>query len=178
MPVAATDVGFEQPTVSGRLGFRPDAAWNFGLSASAGSYLRPEAESTLAPGYSLGDYRQIVLGQDVSFAWRHLQLWAEFYEARFEIPNVGQVDTFAYYAEAKYKLAPQLFTAVRWNQQLFSRIGEDDSRWGREIWRADTALGYRFSAHSQLKLQYSFHHEKFGEERYGHTFAAQFTVRF
>lgn len=173
-----TDVGFQHPTVSGRLGLRPNPAWNLGLSASTGSYLRPDAEPTLAPGRNLGDYRQIVVGQDVSFAWRHLQLWAEFYEARFEIPGVGHVDTFAYYAEAKYTLAPQLFGAVRWNQQFFSRLGEDDTRWGREIWRADTALGYRFTAHSQLKLQYSLHHERSAAKDYGHTFAAQFTFRF
>jgi hypothetical protein len=48
--------------------------------------------------------------------------WAEFYEARFEVPNVGDADTFAYYVEAKYKFTPQLFGAVRWNQQLFNTI--------------------------------------------------------
>ena len=79
-----------------------------------------EAEPTLPPGRDIGDYREFVLGQDVSFAWRHLQLWAEFYEARFEVPRVGNADTFAYYyIEAKYKFTPQLFGAIRWNQQLF-----------------------------------------------------------
>src|SRR4029450_9659308 len=74
------------------------------------------------PGRDTGDYREFVLGQDISFAWHHLQLWAEFYEARFEVPNVGDADTFAYYVEAKYKFMPQLFGAVRWNQQLFNTI--------------------------------------------------------
>jgi len=35
-----------------------------GVSASAGSYLRPSATRTLAPGHGRGDYRQLVLGQD------------------------------------------------------------------------------------------------------------------
>jgi hypothetical protein len=173
-----TRFGFQYPTVSGRLGFRPNPAWNFGLSASTGSFLRAEAESSLRPGSNPGDYRQFLLGQDFSFAWRHLQLWTEFYEARFEIPGVGHVDTFAYYAEAKYKLAPQVFAALRWNQQFFSRIGEEEVRWGREIWRVDSALAYRFTAHCQLKLQYSLHRERPAPEDYGHTLAAQLTVRF
>jgi hypothetical protein len=40
----------------------------------------------------------------------HLQLWAEFYEARFEV-RIGNADTFSYYLEAKYKITSQLFGA-------------------------------------------------------------------
>src|SRR5204862_2927930 len=117
-----TENGFENPTFSSRLGFRPNEAWNFGFSGSEGPYFRREAEPTLPPGRDIDDYREFVLGQDVSFAWHHLQLWAEFYEARFEVPTVGNADTFAYYIEAKYKFTPQFFGAIRWNQQLFGMI--------------------------------------------------------
>src|SRR6266487_3007253 len=86
-----TEIGFEHPTFSGRVGFRPNEAWNFGFSASEGPYFRDEAEPTLPPGRDIGNYREFVLGQDASFAWRHLQVWAEFYEARFEVPRVGDV---------------------------------------------------------------------------------------
>src|SRR5438132_5924549 len=40
-----TETGFDNPTFTGRLGFRPNEAWNFGLSASEGAYFRPEAEA-------------------------------------------------------------------------------------------------------------------------------------
>lgn len=172
----ATEVQWQHPTVSGRLGFRPSPMWNFGVSASAGTYLRPDAADTVARGHRLGDYRQIVLGQDVGFAWHHWQVWAEFYEARFEIPTIGNADTFAWYVEAKYKFTPRLFGALRWNQQLFNRI--DGERWGRELWRIDGALGYRPTAHTQLKLQYSLQHDDEIPGDPGHTVAAQFTVRF
>jgi hypothetical protein len=46
------------------------------------------------------------------------------------------------------------------------------------VWRIDPAFGYRFTAHTQLKLQYSLQHEKSGPREYGHTLAAQVTVRF
>ena len=176
-----TEVGFENPTFSGRAGFRPDQAWNFGLSASEGAYLRPEAEPTLPRDRDIGDYREFVLGQDVSFAWRHLQLWAEFYEARFEVPNVGNADTFAYYVEAKYKFTPQLFGALRWNQQLFSNINNGEGgrvRWSQDLARIEIAATYRFTTHVQLKLQYSFQHETTSPGDDNHLAAAQFTIRF
>jgi len=176
-----TEVGFENPTFSGRAGFRPNEAWNFGLSASEGPYFRPEAESTLPPGRDIGDYREFVLGQDASFAWRHLQLWAEFYEARFEVPRVGDADTFAYYVEAKYKFTPQLFGAIRWNQQLFATISDgkgNNVRWSQDLARIDIAATYRFTTHTQLKLQYSFQHETTGPGDDNHMLAAQFTTRF
>ena len=176
-----TETGFDHPTFSGRVGFRPNQIWNFGLSASDGPYFRPEAEQTLPPGRSIGDYREFVLGQDASFAWHHLQLWAEFYEARFEVPRVGDADTFAYYFEAKYKFTPQLFGALRWNQQLFSNIPDGAGgqvRWSQDLWRIDVAAGYRFTSHIQLKLQYSFQQETTGRHDDNHLIAAQLTVRF
>ena len=77
-----TAIGFDHPSVNARVGFRPSQMWSFGLSVSDGAYLRPEAEGTLPRGRDIGDYRELVVGQDASFAWHHLQVWAEFYEAR------------------------------------------------------------------------------------------------
>jgi hypothetical protein len=177
----ATRIGFDHPTVSTRIGFRPSEMWNFGFSASDGAYFRPEAQATLPFGRDIGDYHQRVLGQDISFAWHHVQIWAECYEARFEVPLIGDADTFVYYVEAKYKFTPQLFGAVRWNQQFFADVPNGfggNMPWGHDLWRADLAAGYRFTAHTQLKIQYSIEHEENGPRDFGHTFAAQFTVRF
>jgi hypothetical protein len=177
----ATEIGFENPTVNGRIGYRPNEAWNFGLSASDGPYFRPEAESTLPRGRAIGDYREILIGQDISYAFHHLQLWAEFYEVRFQVPRVGNADTFAYFLEGKYKFTPQLFGAMRWNQQLFATVSDGvggSARWGRDLWRMDTSLGYRFTAHTQLKLQYSFQDTDADSRDLRHTLAAQFTLRF
>jgi hypothetical protein len=176
-----TENGFENPTFSSRVGFRPNEAWNFGFSASEGPYFGREAEPTLPPGRGIDDYREFVLGQDASFAWHHLQVWAEFYEARFQVPNVGDADTFAYYIEAKYKFTPQFFGAVRWNQQLFGTVNDGfghNVQWSNDLGRIDIAATYRFTPHAQIKLQYDFQHETTGEREDNHLFAAQFTIRF
>src|ERR1700730_17652956 len=39
-----TENGFEHLTFSGRVGFRPNEAWNFGVSAREGTYFRREAD--------------------------------------------------------------------------------------------------------------------------------------
>jgi len=175
------ETGFDQPSLNARIGFRPNQMWNFGLSASEGAYFRSEGEATLPRGHDLDDYRELLLGQDVSFAWHHLQCWGEFYEARFKVPRVGDADTFAYYLEAKYKFTPQFFTALRWNQQLFDKIDNgtgSNIRWSQDLGRIDLAAAYRFTAHTQLKLQYSFQRETTGGSVENHTLAAQFTLRF
>ena len=176
-----TAIGFENPDFSARVGFRPNQMWNFGLSASDGAYFRPEAEATLPRGRDIDDYRELVLGQDASFAWHHLQIWTEFYEVRFQVPRVGNADTFAYYFEVKYKFTPQLYGALRWNQQLFGTINDGaggNIRWSQNLGRVDIAAGYRFTPHTQLKLQYSFQQKTTGPLNDNHLLAAQFTVRF
>src|SRR5919197_631222 len=124
--------------------------------------MTPEAHETLPPGKNIDNFNQYLLGQDVSYAWRHLQLWAEVFEARFEVPTVGDADTLSYYLEAKYKLTPQLFAATRWNQQFYADVpagGGREQPWGNDIWRVDAALGYRFTNYLQAKIQYSFSHQ-------------------
>jgi hypothetical protein len=176
-----TTNGFDRPAFDGRVGFRPNQMWTFGFSASEGTYFRTEAEQTLPRGGNIDDYREFVFGQDASFAWHHLQVWAEFYEARFQVPRVGDADTFAYYLEAKYKFTPQFFGALRWSQQLFDTINAGSRgsvQWGSDLGRIDLAGAYRFTPHTQLKLQYSFQKETSAPNDDNHMFAMQFTVRF
>jgi hypothetical protein len=172
---------WQHPTYSGRLGFRPDARWNLGFSASTGSYLRSLATPTLTAGYSLDDYRETVLGQDIGFAWHYFQFWSEVYRARFQIPRVGFADTTAYYLEAKLKFTPQFFGALRWNQQLFATVRDNNGSsrpWGRDVWRSDLGFGYRFTPHTQFKVQYSWQHEDADLHRARGMAAGQFTARF
>ena len=177
----ATAVQWRRPTLNARLGWRPNQSWNLGVSGSIGTYLNNLASGTTAPGHSLSDYRQIMLGQDVSFAWHHWELAGEIMEARFEIPGLGNADSLAYYVSAKYKFTPQLFGALRWNQHVFGTLPDGRGgfdKWSGDIWRTDLAVGYRFNAHTQLKAQYSIERRSADIAGFGHTIGAQFTIRF
>jgi hypothetical protein len=178
---APTQTQWEHPTYSGRLGYLPDEMWSIGLSASAGTYLEPAAEPALAPGRGLDQYLEIVLGQDIGFAWHRVQIWAEVYEARFEIPEVGNADTQAYYVEVRYKFTPQFSGALRWNQQIFSTMtgaAGEPVKWGRNVERIDLGPGYRFTPHLQVKLQYSLERQDADSLEWGQMVAVQFTARF
>ena len=134
-----------------------------GISFSEGAYMLPDARPTLPPGQNLCDYKQFTLDYDLSYAWHHWQFWGEIFASRFEVPTVGNADTAMYYLEAKYKITPKWFGAVRWNQQFFDQVqnGKDgEEPWDRDLWGVDTVLGYRFSRHLQGKLQYSYSHQK------------------
>ena len=179
-PETWDEINFEHPAVDLRVGMQPNAAWRFGFSAAEGAYLRPEARP-FPSGAELGDYRQFLLGQDVSWARGHWQVWAEVFESRFEVPRLGNANVFAYYIEAKYQITPQLFGALRWNQEFFA--SEDDPAGqpvatAHDVSRVDAAIGYRFTAYTQLKLQYSLARGDFVSDDLHGTFAAQFTLRF
>jgi len=174
-------VQWQHPTFSSRLGYRPNAMWNLGFSASRGTYLRPSAGPTLAAGYQLADYRQTVFAADLGFAWHHWQVWTEFYAARFAIPQVANAGTFSYYTEVKYKFTPQFFGALRWNQQLFATIPDGKggrTAWGRDTWRVDLSASYRFTPHTQCKIPYSLGYEDTGSRDYSSLIATQFVVKF
>ena len=169
------------PTFSGRLGFRPGPAWNHGVSFSLGPYLSPDASAALPAGKTISDFNQYTLGYDVSFAMRRWQWWAELFLSRFEVPNVGNADVLGYYLEAKYKITAQLFAAARWNQELFGTVQDGlggQQPWGNDMFRIDAALGYRFTRHLQLKIQYSFGHRDASLQQGEQLVAAQATVRF
>ncbi len=177
----ATRVGFARPSFSGRLGYRPNEMFNFGIFASEGPYFEDMARSSLPPGRSLSDYREILVGQDASFEWHHIQIWAELHGVRFEVPLVGNADVFGYFLEAKYKFTPQLFAAMRWNQQLYDEVPNGTggtAPWGHDAWRIDHAIAYRFTPHTQLKFQYDLEHNDNARHGFGHLFATQFTIRF
>ena len=176
-----TRSSLDHPTFSGRLGYHPGVSWNLGLSASSGAYMQPAAVATLPADTRYSDYRQTLIGQDAGFAWHHWQLWAEAYEVRFEVPRVGNADLLVWYVEAKYKFSTCWFAALRWNQEHFATVENNAGgreQWGSNLWRTEAALGFRPSAHTQIKLQYSVQHTYSGPAESSQTLAAQFTLRF
>ena len=183
--------GFRDPTYSGHADWRPSPTWRFGLSASVGPYLRPDtgvdSEMGEKPlpvfpkGKGISDYNQTTVVEDITFAWRHWQVWAECFESRFEVPRVGPADTVAYYVEGRYKFTPQLFAALRWNQQLYSEVPIGDGQfdqWGNDVWRIDAALTYRWTERIQTKVQYSFTDQNLPAAHEEHLVAGQLTVKY
>jgi hypothetical protein len=172
---------WEDPTWSGRVGYRPNATWNIGASFSHGGYFMEKAEPTLPTASDLQDFDQITVGVDVTYAWRHLQVWAEAMASEYEVPRVGDAEMIGYYLEARYKLTPKLYGALRWNQQFFGDVPDGaggEERWDHDAWKAEAALGYRWTRHFQTKIQYGYCHQDWHFQQGEQTFAVQATLKF
>jgi len=173
---------FESPTVTARIAWRPDLRWTIGLSGSRGSYIAPLGDYD---GYPLpellrrGDYVQTVWLLDASYAHRHLQVWAELIHGSFEGPHLGVLRSSGYFVELRYKLSPRLSAATRWNQQFFSGVQDfqgSRERWGPQQGRLDVAITWRFTAHSQLRMELNQYTG--ADVRSSPTYAARWTLRF
>jgi hypothetical protein len=148
--------GFDtEPTVTAHLSFHPAAAWTFGLSASRGPYLQPDAEPTLAPSDAVDDFDQTTWGVDVEFLHRSLSMWAELVHATFEVPNVGEVGAWSGFVEAKQKIGSQLWLAARLNRAEFDDAPGADRAWNRDLTRIDLAIGYRIDTRLTVKLEWN-----------------------
>lgn len=168
---------FSEPAWTGRLGFRPTAAWNFGVSGSTGAYIVEDAPQ----GSSRGDFQQRTLGLDAAYAHHHLELWSEMILTRFEVPGVGNADALGYFIEAKYKFTESFFAALRWNQQFFGSVSDGtghDAAWDRDLSRVDLALGWRLNRWLQAKAQYSYGHESGPNHNGNNLLATMLTFRF
>ncbi len=177
-----SEVQFDHPTVAGRIGWIPNPMWNLGMNASKGVYLMNVDQRVLPAGSDARDFQQTLLGADIGFAWHHLQVWGEVYHSRYTDPLVGAADAYAYYVETKYRFTPRFYGAIRWNQFISESIYDEFSGrhvpWVSNAWRSDVAVGYRISAHSLLKLQYSFQYFERGPKSSTQLIAAQLSVWF
>lgn len=179
----AVNEDWSYPTYTTRIGYTPNAAWDFGGSFSYGAYLVDGAEqrATFPAGYDRGSFNQITLGWDLAYAKRHWEFWSEVILSRFQVPNVGNADSLSYYFETRYKFSPKLFAGVRWNHQLFDSVPDGvggDRHWDRNIWRIDTSLGYRFTRNAQAKVQYSLNQESNNSGQADQLLAGQVTLKF
>lgn len=175
------DADFGQPTCTGRVGWRLDARWNVGLSASQGGYLGPAARDALPAGEDADRFKQTTYLADASFEWRRLQIWAEALQSEFVVPYSGDVKTTAYFIEAKKKLSPRLSAALRLNRQTFSQVrrqGYDVGPWGDDQSRLDLAATWRLDAHAQIQVEANLRRLDDAREDPSPSLSTRLTLRF
>jgi len=175
------DLDFGEPAFTGRLGWRPNAEWDLGVSGSVGAYLLNSAAFSIPLGTDIDDYDQITIGADAAWAFGDWQVWAEFFFSQFDVPNVADpAQAFSYYIEGKYKVTPQFYAALRWGQQFYNEIDTvlGSRNWDNDMLRTEAALGYKFDRHSLFKVQYSYQYQFTSFQDGENLFAAQFVIRF
>jgi len=126
-------------SVAFRLGFVPVTGVVMGGSYSRGPYLDEGLASYLSSGRAVEDFDQEIYGVDLEYGVGHLSLHGEWATSRWTSPNVtdgrgglANLDSGAWYVEAKYTLRPGLFAAARYDHLTFGRI-DDGTGGGRTV---------------------------------------------
>lgn len=160
-PDSWTDLDFSSPTVTGRLGYRPDAAWAIGLSASRGPWMEDEASGLLPPGADREDFTQNTLGLDVRWAHHNVIVSGEVVISEFETPTAGDLRTASWFLQTRWKVSPGVWLAARFGwisaNDATDPAGNDVS-WQPDVWRAEIGGGWRVSPNILFKAGYSFTH--------------------
>jgi hypothetical protein len=153
-----------------RIGLRPFLGLRLGLSGAWGPYIGESvdpsgvsAELTSTPE----DYAQTLLGYDAELSRGQLQLFSEGYWSAWETPEIAEgVEARGGYLEGRYDLAAQWYVASRLDAIWFNEIAvtaEDGTvtrqSWDDDVWRVESALGYRFTREVLAKL--AWHHYGF-----------------
>ena len=170
---------FENPTFTGRIGYRPDAAWAFGLSASRGPYFTDDAANLLPQGKDRGDFQQSTVGLDARWASGSFILSGEVIGSEFETPSSGDLRTLAWFLQARWKVAPGIWLAGRFGQMVANQADGLNGRatsWSPDVWRAELGAGWRITNRMLLKVDYSFTHSD-NHQGGEHLFGLGFGIR-
>jgi len=145
---------YRSPTYTGRISYRPDAAWQLGVSASRGPYLENGAEVFLPAGIDRGDLPHTAIGLDARWAYRDFILSGEVIGSQFETLEVGDLRSLSYYLQARWKAAPGIWLAARFGQTLNNDTAAGIP-WSPDLWRATIAAGWRITPDLLFKTEFS-----------------------
>jgi hypothetical protein len=154
-PDSWEELNFAQPTVAARLGYRPDAAWAFGISGSHGSYVEKGAPLLK---FDRGSLARSSAGFDARWSHHSLIISSEIIYSTFETLAAGDLETVGWYLQTRWKAAPGLWIAGRFGQILANDLrgtGGVDTEWQPDIWRAEAAVGWRVTSQLLIKASYA-----------------------
>lgn len=149
-PDSWDEVDFNDPTVTARLGYRPDAAWAFGVSASRGPWMESDVS-----GVDRDDFMQSALGLDLRWAHRDLIVSSEVVLGEFETPAAGDLRTASWFLQARWKVSPGFWLAARFGRTV-ANDADGDVPWQPDVQRAEIGTGWRISQNLLLKAGYSY----------------------
>jgi hypothetical protein len=151
----------------GRIGLRPFLGMRLGVSGAWGPYI---GESTAPTGVAAPlttapeDYAQSLFGYDAELSRGRVQLFSEGYWSAWETPQIPEgLEALGGYLEGRVDLAPQWYVATRLDAIWYNDIdvplpagGVARQSWDDDVWRVESALGFRFSREVLAKL--AWHH--------------------
>jgi hypothetical protein len=160
-PRVQDDNGGKQ--LAARVEVRPALGIVLGASVSRGEYITREADRALPADPVRESYRQEAVGFDLEYSRGYWLLRSETVLSRWAVPQLQRpfltedLGASGTYVEAKYKIRPGLYAAVRGDHLSFSHItgtlfGGRPMSWDAPVSRVEAGAGYSLRRNFLLKL--------------------------
>jgi hypothetical protein len=135
--------------VAGRVSWHPVPAFAVAVSAADGRFVADGVRQA-RPDAPPGDDDQRAWGIDAEASWGRWLVRGEFVASRWKLPPLDApqirdaLESRAGYVEAKIRLGPRLYAAVRGDQLRFSSIAGSSgtTTWDANVSRVEYGVGY------------------------------------
>lgn len=166
---------------AGRVVARPTVAVALGASASRGAWLNRSVDDAIAGPDAGNRSRQTAFGGDVEFSAGPLLVRGEAIRSTWTLPPIATLRlteplvATSMLLEARYKIAPGFYLAMRGDRMDFSRISGErgPNTWDARTWRFETGVGYSITRNIQLKGAWQRNDRDGGRVRRDSLFAGQ-----
>jgi hypothetical protein len=178
--------GNGSPQVAVRVAARPWPGLQLGVSGASGAFLEQGVRDVL-PGDAAGrQYRQRAFGADAEVSHGYWLVRTEVVSTDWRLPALGApllarpLRATAWLAEGRYKLAPGLYAAARYDRMFFSRVPSTAGAisWDAGLWRVEAGGGYSVRRNVMLKASYQYNRRDGGLVSAAHLAAAQVALWF
>lgn len=177
-PRVANDNGGGQ--IAGRIAWHPAAAFTIGVSAARGVFVADnvrEARPDAPPGHD----DQRAFGVDAEASWGRWLVRGEYVANAWRLPPLdeprlaGPLGSRAGYLEARYRLLPRLYVAVRGDDMRFATIegSKGVETWDANVSRLEYGVGFTLRRGLLLKTSVLSNWRDGGRVRSSHLAAVQ-----
>jgi hypothetical protein len=174
------------PQLAARVVVNPAPAFSFGVSAARGAFLDQSVRDELPSPENSRQYRQSAFGADVELSRGYWLVRSEIVTTAWQLPALepplidGPVRATAWLTEGRYKLAPGLYAAARFDRMIFSRIESSigPTEWDANLSRVEAGLGYSLRRNVMLKASYQHNSRDGGRVRVSDLAAGQVVLWF
>jgi hypothetical protein len=171
----------DRKRVAGRVVAHPLIGLIVGASGSRGPFLSRTAARGAIGEDREREFTQTAWGADIEYSRGHYVVRAETLVSDWTIPMASApgarlpLHATATSVEGKYKMAPRLYAAARFDRLGFSEIAGTQGRetWDAPVTRAEIGAGYSLQRNLLLKLAYQYNARDAGAVRSLGLLAAQ-----
>jgi len=171
----------DRKRVAGRVAVHPAIGLVVGASTSRGPFLSRTAAHGALGADREREFTQTAWGADIEYSRGYYVLRAETLYSDWTIPMAGApgvrmpLGAMATSIEGKYKIAPGLYAAARFDRLGFSEIAgsQGSQTWDAPVTRAEIGGGYSLQRNLLLKLAYQYNIRDAGAVRRSGLFATQ-----